>query len=64
LRNLPLIVVSADEMFLREHAGQFQADGFALVGVSHSNFEEFVAVRDLPDPHLSAPRMASMSSAE
>jgi CheY-like chemotaxis protein len=32
LRTLPVMVVSADERILREHAAQFQADSFAVLG--------------------------------
>jgi CheY-like chemotaxis protein len=32
LRHLPVMVVSADERILREHAAQFQTDGFAVLG--------------------------------
>jgi CheY-like chemotaxis protein len=62
LRNLPIFVVSADEMLPREHAGQFQADGFVVVGKPF-DFQELLCVI-CQTLHLSAPRVASMSLAE
>ena len=62
LRNLPVIVVSADERILREHAAQFQADGFAVLGKPF-DFQELLRVI-CQALNLSTPRLASPSSAD
>jgi DNA-binding response OmpR family regulator len=54
LRALPVIVVSADELLLRERAGDLQADGFALLAKPF-DFQELLALisRGLAGaPHL------------
>jgi hypothetical protein len=56
-----IIVVSTDAMFLREHAGQFQAHGFAMVG-KPCDFQELLRAI-CQALNLSAPMMAGTSSA-
>jgi DNA-binding response OmpR family regulator len=62
LRVLPVIVVSADEMTLREHAEQFQADGFAVLGKPFDVQELLRVIRRVLN--LSAPLPTGTASAD